>query len=245
MNILVNLLIDLTKLLGGNLGVSLIFIGVVSRVVFYPMLKTSYKHMDIQRQLKPKLDAIKKKYAGDRQKLNEEQAKIMMESGFNPLAGCLAPLVQLVVAIFLFYALKGLISSGVQTQFLYWDLAKPDTWSHVFGASGFAGQLPGVLVIFYAISTLIQSKMMLPQAVPVEKGDSKKELGKKEDFADALANSQGQFVLLMPLLIMFTVRLLPAGLALYLFVNTAVGIVLQYFISGWGGLTPWLKIVKK
>jgi len=241
MNTLVNLLIALTHLFGGNLGLSLIFIGIVSRVIFYPLLKSSYKHMAIQRDLKPKLDELKKKYANNKQKLNEEQAKLMLESGFNPLAGCLAPLVQIIVAIFLFIALRDLIKSGLSTEFLGWDLAKADT----FKISSISFAFPGLFVLIYALLTFVQSKMMLPQSVPAMKGDTKSELNKKEDLADALSASQGQFVLLMPLLILFTVRLLPAGLALYLLVNTLTGIILQYYISGWGAFEPWLKVLKR
>src|SRR3989304_2120511 len=111
MSIFVDLLISLTKIFGGNLGITIIVIGVASRVVFYPFLKSSLKQNQILKELKPKLDLAKKKHGANKQKLAEEQARIYKEAGFNPAAGCLGPIVQLVVAVILFNALNSLIKT--------------------------------------------------------------------------------------------------------------------------------------
>jgi YidC/Oxa1 family membrane protein insertase len=246
MNFFVDLLINLTKIFGGSLGITIIFIGVASRVIFYPFLKSSLKQNQILKELKPKLDSAKKKHGHDKKRHAEEQARIYKEAGFNPAAGCLAPIVQLVVAIILFNALRSLINTkGIETTFLIWDLRSPDILAKSFNLSGIASQLPGVLVILTAIATLVQAKMMLPEPVPFEKNDSLKEVDKKEGVAEALAASQGQFVFLFPLMILFTGRLFPAGLALYWLVSTLVGLVQQYYITGLGGLKPWLKFLQK
>ena len=94
MDIFVNLLSSLTKLFGGNLGITIIFVGVVSRIVFYPLLKSSLKQSKVLKELKPKLDAVKKKYPNDRSKQASEQARIYREAGFNPAASCISPLIQ-------------------------------------------------------------------------------------------------------------------------------------------------------
>lgn len=246
MNFFVELLINLTKIFGGNLGVTIIFIGIVSRVIFYPFLKSSLRQNQILKELKPKLDSAKKKHGHDKKKHAEEQARLYREAGFNPAAGCLAPIVQLVVAIILFNALQSLIGTkGIDTTFLIWDLRHPDLLGKSFSVDGLLAQLPGILVILTAIATLFQSKMMLPEPVPFEKSDSLKEVDKKEGVAEALASSQGQFVYLFPLMILFTGRLFPAGLALYWLVSTLIGLIQQYYISGLGGLRPWLKFLQK
>lgn len=247
MNFFVELLINLTKILGGNLGITIIFIGIVSRVIFYPFLKSSLKQNQILKELKPKLDSAKKKHGHDKKRHAEEQARIYKEAGFNPAAGCLAPIVQLVVAIILFNALRSLIGTkGIDTKFLIWhDLGSKDLLGETFPISGVLAGFPGILVILTAIATLFQSKMMLPEPVPFEKGDKLKEVDKKEGLAETLAASQGQFVYLFPLMILFTGTLFPAGLALYWLVSTLVGLIQQYYISGLGGLKPWLKFLQK
>lgn len=246
MQLFIDLLLTLTKIFGGNLGITIIVIGVASRIIFYPFLKSSLKQNQILKELKPKLDQAKKKHGSNKQKLAEEQARLYREAGFNPAAGCLAPIVQLVVAIFLFNALRSLLNTkGIDPTFLIWDLRHPDLLGKTLGVTGLLAAFPGILVILTAIVTLLQSKMMLPEPVPFEKADSLKEVEKKEDLSEALASSQGQFVYLFPLMILFTGRLFPSGLALYWLVSTAIGLVQQYNISGLGGLKPWVKFLVK
>jgi len=241
MSIFVDLLVSLTKVFAGNLGVTIIFIGVVSRMVFFPLLKSGHQQIKLQRDLKPKLDELKRKYKNDRRRQLEEQTKLFKESGFNPAVGCLASIVQLVVALILFNSLSGLLKAGLNNQFLSWNLAKPD----VFRISGIGMDLPGILVIFTALVTLVQSRMMLPEPLPLEKSDSNKEIQEKEGLTEALTSSQGQLVYLFPLIILFTGRIFPSGLALYWLVSTFTGVIQQYYISGLGGLSPWLKFLRK
>ncbi len=241
MDIFVDLLVSLTKVFGNNLGITIIFIGVISRVVFFPLLKSSHQQIKLQRDLKPKLDAIKKKYKDDRRRQMEEQQRLFQEAGFNPAIGCLAAIVQLVVAIILLNSLTGLLKAGLENHFLSWDLAKPDT----FRISGIGFDLPGIMLVLTAIATLIQSRMMLPEPIPLEKTDSKKEVGEKEDLTEALTSSQGQLVYLFPIIILFSGTFFPSGLALYWLVSTFTGVIQQYYISGLGGLKPWLKFLQK
>ena len=241
MDIFVNLLSSLTKLFGGNLGFTIIFVGVISRIVFYPFLKSSLKQSKVLKELKPKLDAIKKKYPNDRTKQASEQARIYREAGFNPAASCISPLIQLALAIILFNALTKLIHSGIDTNFLWFDLVKPNT----FKLSAIPFNLPGILVILTAVATLVQSKMMLPEPIPEEKQDSQVERKEKEDLSTALASSQGQLVYLLPLIILWSGTQFPAGLALYWLVSTLVGIYQQYTITGLGGIHSWVRLIRK
>lgn len=241
MDIFVDLLVSLTKIFSGNLGITIIFIGIASRVIFFPLLKSGHKQIKLQRDLKPQLDAIKKKHKNDRRRQLEEQTKLFQQAGFNPAVGCLSAIVQLVVAIILLNSLTGLLKAGLNNHFLSWDLAKPDT----FKIEGIPFDLPGILVVLTAAATFLQSKMMLPEPLPLEKSDSKKEVGEKGDLSEALASSQGQLVYLFPLIILFSGRIFPSGLALYWLMSTLTGVVQQYYISGLGGLSPWLKRLQR
>lgn len=240
-NVSVDILLALNKLLFNNLGLTIIVIGVLSRAIFYPFLKSSLKQSQIMRDLKPKLDDIKKKHGNNKAKHMEEQSKLYKEAGINPAAGCLAPLVQLVIAFLLFEALKRILGTGVETHFFFWDLAKFDSWS----LSAVPFKLPGILVLLTAVASLIQAKMALPAPLPKEKGDSKKEKAEKAGFAETLAASQGQFVYLFPFLILLWAAALPSGIFLYWLVSTLVAIFQQYYISGWGGLVSWVNLIKR
>jgi len=224
----------------GNLGVTIILIGIVSRILFYPFTKTSVKQSQKMRDMKPKLDELKKRHGEDKKRLAEEQAKLYKESGVSAL-GCLAPIVQLVVAIILFQVLLRFLNTGVDTSFLIWDLAQPDAYK----LENLPFNIPGILVAVTSIATFIQAKMTLPEPVHEYKSDSPKEKKEKQGLSDALSASQGQMVYLFPFLILFTGTLFPAGLALYWIVSTIIGIIQQYYIAGWGGLAPWVNRVWK
>ena len=54
----------------------------------------------------PQLQELRKKYKGDKQRLNEETMKFYKENGVNPLAGCLPMIPQMIVFFSLFSVLR-------------------------------------------------------------------------------------------------------------------------------------------
>jgi YidC/Oxa1 family membrane protein insertase len=56
----------------------------------------------------PQLQELKKKYKGDKQRLNEETMKFYKENGVNPLAGCLPMIPQMIVFFALFNVLRAI-----------------------------------------------------------------------------------------------------------------------------------------
>lgn len=237
---LVNLLVQLNNLLGGQLGITLIVIGVGIRLVFHPLLKKQQMHAKKMQGLQPKLKALKNQHGDDKTKFAQAQAQLFKDEGVNPAAGCLPLVVQIVVFGVLYNAISRLLKHGISTQFLMWDLGKPD----VFSVSGIPVPLPGVLILLAAASQLIMSKMMLPQAVPVNKEDKPKEKEQKTDLADDLAQAQGSMVYMFPLMFIFFGYRFPAGLSLYWASSTVVSLIQQYMISGWGGLEPLVKKIR-
>jgi len=59
-----------------------------------------------QARLQPKISEIQKKHAANKQKLNEEMAKLYKEEGVNPASGCLWSFIQMPIMIALFYAIR-------------------------------------------------------------------------------------------------------------------------------------------
>ena len=56
----------------------------------------------------PQLQELRKKYKGDKQRLNEETMKFYKENGVNPLAGCLPMIPQMIVFFALFNVLRAI-----------------------------------------------------------------------------------------------------------------------------------------
>ena len=231
----VNLILPLNKILFNNLGLTIIFIGILTRLVFWPLFSSQLRHTKAMSDLKPKLDEIKKKYKGDQKRQLEEQSKLFKSHGVSPLGGCLPTIVQLIVTILLYQVLFKLLKLDVDTQFLSWNLAKPDT----FHIQQIPFALPGLLVLLTAVATFIQSKMIIPQTANA-KPLSSKNGEEKPDFAEALQASSSQMVYFTPLLMLYIGTQLASGLALYWSVSTILAIIQQYQVTGLGGLRPWL-----
>jgi YidC/Oxa1 family membrane protein insertase len=83
-------------------GLIIILLTLLIRLAMFPlqfnMLKSSVK-MSI---LRPRLDAMKKKYKGDQQAMQMEQMKMYQEYGVSPLGGCLPMLLTMPIWIALY-----------------------------------------------------------------------------------------------------------------------------------------------
>lgn len=239
-DIAVSLVLLLYNLLFHNLGLTIIVIGILSRVVVWPLTQANLRYTKRMQAVKPQLDELKRKHGTDRKRHSEEQMKLFKAEGINPAAGCLPLVVQIAVVFFIYKVIEQLIHQNVNTGFLYLDLAFPDT----FKVGGVPFGLPGALVLLTAVATLVQTKMMLPLPVKINKEDKPKEKEEKQDVADAMVSAQSQMIFLSPLLIAYFGTTFPAGLSLYWLVTTLLAIWQQYLIGGWGGLNPWLKSLK-
>jgi YidC/Oxa1 family membrane protein insertase len=240
-NPILNLLVVFYVMTGQNMGLAIILLTILIRAILIPFVLPSIKNMQKQRDLQPEIEKLRKKYKYDKQKLAEEQMKLFKKHGLNPASGCLTQIVMIIVLIALYNVIRRFtvngdistindliyfaslkLSEGVNTSFWYMDLGKPDPFYVIPVVAGFM--------------QLLTSKMMKPY---VEEGE--KAAKKTPDKADDLAyNMQEQMLYLMPLMTVIIGASLPSGAALYILVTTIFSLVQQYFVSGWGGLKPWL-----
>ena len=89
-------------------GLSIVFLVMVMRLIMVPLF---VKQMHSQRKmaaLAPQVAALRKKYKGDKQTMNQEVMKLYQENGANPLAGCLPLVIQLPVFFALFNVLRAI-----------------------------------------------------------------------------------------------------------------------------------------
>jgi len=238
--------------LSGSLGLSIILFTVIIKAILTPLVMPSMKTMKKQRDLQPELDKLKEKYKHDKKKMAEMQMELFKQHGLNPASGCVTQIATIVVLIALygviqrfainadvdvlntliyFDAFKFKVGEVVNTQFLWWDLAKPDRF-FVFAL------LSGAL-------QFLASKMMMPYVEAGEKA-AQKTPDKKDDMA---YNMQEQMLYTMPVMNVIIGLTLPAGVVLYIIISTVFSIVQTYYVSGWGGLKPlvhklWKKLRK-
>ena len=218
-------------LFGGNLGLSIIAITLITKIVLLPLVIPSIRSAKKMQDLKPELDRLKQKYSTDKTKLQQAQMSLYKERGINPAAGCLPQIVQIVILISLYqvfiHFLKQSSIDGTDLNpfFLYLDLTKPDR-TYILPI------LAGLTQLFFSL--MMQSGIESHVKNPKKPADKKKE----EDNLEMASSMQQQMVYMMPLMTVIVSLNFQSGLVLYWVISTLFSIVQQYLFSGWGGIIP-------
>jgi len=211
---LTTILLFFYNLLGRNLGLAIIALTVILRILLFPLSLPAFRSAKAQRELKPKLDKLKKKYKNDRQKLSQAQLELFRQAGVNPFAGCLPQILQLLVLIALYQVFIGFLTKGeLNTQFLVWNLAQRDPYL--------------ILPLLAAAAQFLLSRMMLP-AVSEEESAVKATKKQTDDLATTM---QKQNLYLFPLLTVVFGLQLPSGLMLYWFVASLLQLGQQWWVG--------------
>ena|SRR3989344_5301715 len=242
-NPILNVLVGFYQLTG-NLGFSIVLLTILIRTILIPAMLPSMKTMQKQRELQPELDKIRKKFKHDKKKQAEMQMELFKKHGLNPASGCLTQIAMIVVLIALYGVIRRFTGGTnieeinshlylsflnldpveqIQIRFLWLDLTKPDPYY--------------VLAVLSGVFQLFQSKMTQPYVEIGEKA-AQKTPDKKDDIA---YNIQEQMLYTMPIMNFIIGVTLPAGVVLYILTTTIFSLVQTYFVSGLGGLKPWLK----
>jgi YidC/Oxa1 family membrane protein insertase len=227
---LINGMIWLSSILFNNFGLTVIVLTAVIFAVMYPLTMKQMRAAKAMQELQPKLQALQKKYAKDRQKLAQEQMQLMRESGASA-TGCLVPMViQMPIWIALYQAIIRVLAVTpedflslsrhlydwsvvyetlpLNSTFLWIDLSTPDY----------------ILALLVGAVMLLQQKMTTPQS------------------ADPKVAAQGKMMLfMMPAMFVFISITFPAGLALYWLTSSILRVVVQFFATGPGELKPWFQ----
>ncbi len=131
--LLLTLLYDLI----GNYGITLIVVTLIVKFALYPLYKKQILSTAGMADMQPKMQAIQRKYANDKEKLNQKMAELYEEEGFNPMSGCLPMVIQMFIIMGLFTLLRNpMLYIGdkhmyfaVHESFLWIkDLSQPDPW---------------------------------------------------------------------------------------------------------------------
>jgi YidC/Oxa1 family membrane protein insertase len=87
-------------------GGTIILLTVLLRLLLVPLFVKQIHASRKMQELNPQVQALRKKYKNDKQRMNQEVMKLYQEAGANPLSGCLPLLVQMPIFIGLFQVLK-------------------------------------------------------------------------------------------------------------------------------------------
>ncbi len=189
-------------------GITIIVFTVIVKTCLYPLYIKQTKSMARMSEVQPKMAALQKKYANDKETLNIKMAELYKEEKFNPMGGCLPMLIQMPIIMGLFALLRQPMQYmeddsmlfAVHESFLWiMDLSQPDKW---------------ILPILAGVATFISFYFNQQQT----------------DDSGAAAQMNGMMKMMkfiFPIMIVWMGRSFPAGLALY----WAIGQFMQIFFN--------------
>jgi len=251
----INVLMFIYQYLGQNFGIAVILFTLVIRLITHPLMVKQIKGSQAMQELqqdKRWLD-LQAKYKNEKEKLQQEQAKLIQELGVNPFSSCLPTLIQFPIIIGLYQAIIAASGNGpmellkltkhiypwlldvsnlipLNNQFLWMDLTQPE---RLF-IPGLSFGIP-VLTIIVVITSFLQTKLSMPP---------------NSNSKDQSARVNSMMSIYMPLLMGWISFSLASGLALYFVASNLIGI-LQYGLIGrlyWENIFPNRKkpaVVKK
>jgi len=219
-------------------GVAIILLVLVVRVILHPITKKSQVNMRLfaeqMQAIKPELDKLQQKYAGDPKKLQAEQVRFMREHNMNPVSGALGCLpmflqtpiwIALYAMLFFAYDLRhepafyGLFQLFAGWPFLA-DLSAAD---HFFGEFAEPKRLFGIvnltglnmLPLLMGVIFWIQQKYMTPTTTTLTPEQQTQ-----------------QKIMKVMMIVLFPVMLYnaPSGLTLYILTSSTIGIIESKYI---------------
>jgi YidC/Oxa1 family membrane protein insertase len=129
-----------------NYGIAIIFLTILVRIPFIPLINKGQKSMKKLQDIQPKMAEIREKYKSDPQRMQKELMELYKKHKVNPMGGCLPMLLQIPV----FFALYKVLMIAIELRgapFMLWitDLSSKDPYY--------------ILPIIMGVTMVIQQKM--------------------------------------------------------------------------------------
>jgi YidC/Oxa1 family membrane protein insertase len=222
---MLNVLVALSHYLFNNFALTIVVLTLIIRFILLPLTVKQLKATKAMSSLQPKLLELQRKYAKDKQRLAQEQMQMYRESGVSPV-GCAIPMVvQMPIWIALYQSIMLALAVNPEgllnlSKYLY---AWPVVFSKLPLEQGFLWMNLAtgdtILALLVGVSMWVQQKMVTPPST------------------DPRQAQQNRLMLwMMPIMFTFFSLSFPSGLALYWVVSNVFSIVVQYYVTGWGGL---------
>ena len=257
-------LVVLDKLLG-NMLLAILALTVIIRVITMPITRKQLVASRQTQLLQPEIKEIQRKYKGDRIKAQNATQEFYRQRGINPAGGCLPMVVTtgLLIPMYSVFSqgltnyditrmlrvgpidfgqLLGITCPGAATgpQFnpvhgyvtnaclgssstifgIDWGIPEPYTTGlFVFGFG------LSILAIISSLVQLISSRQLLPPQDPRTADDTN-------------VKTQRQMAYFLPFISILYGGVVPAGLMLYWIASSAIAVVQQFLVVGFGGIFP-------
>ena len=220
---ILNLLVFFYNIIPGNdIGVAIVVLTAFIRLILYPLNQQSIKSQKALKDLQPKIDELKKKYANDK----TEQGRAMMDlykaEKVNPFSSCLPLLIQFPFLIAVYYVFRDGLTGNKALESVYSFISRPESLSPITLGFFDLSKSSVVLAVLAGAAQFWQAKMMITTRPPQNMPGAKDE--------DMMAIMNKQMVYFMPVMTIFIGLTFPGGLTLYWLVTTLLTGLQQVYI---------------
>ena len=239
-------------------SVAIIVLTVVIMALLTPLTVKSTRSMLAMQVLQPEMQKLRAKYKGpeNRQQLNEEMMKLYKEHGVSPTGGCLPMFLQMPAFIVLYDVIRGLantvkrgtlLGTGVKKctatvcatpryvphgSAIYHDLLKTPGVMHSIGLNLAAKPLTHRAnwydyIPYFALVLAAVALQYFQMAQMTRRN-------KKSGTAQQVPKQMQSMQRIMPLIFAYIYFLVPAGVAVYMVVSSAIRVVTQDVMFRYG-----------
>jgi len=197
-------------------GMSIIIFTLIVRGCLFPLYASQIKGQLKMADIQPKMQAIQKKYADNREELGRAMQKLYKDEGYNPMMGCLPLVIQMPILMGLFYMLRNpgmyvdsarIVVASHESFLWLQDLSQPDTW---------------LLPLVTGFTTFLSMSMT---------GMGGAGMGGGSDMSAQMAPMMKVMRVFMPIFIFVIGRQMPAGLCVYWFIGNLFTVVQTWMLK--------------
>lgn len=215
-----------------SFGLAIVILTILIRLALYPLNQKQMLSMQHMQKIQPRLKVLQKKYANDKEKLNQETMRLYKENKVNPAAGCLPLLVQLPILILLFNVLRTYDFAG--TSFLG-ILLGSSTTAGLAQAVGVAADANGNYGIMSVLAGIAQNPAGLSN-VGLYLANTVLLVGisfltwAQQKLSSGSNPQMAMMNTIMPFFMAFICLSMPGGVMLYWGLSSLIGVAQQYFV---------------
>jgi len=234
---LINVMVALTAICFGSYGLAILVFTVISRVLLFPFTLKMLNSMKALQAIQPQMQELQKKYS-DPKRRQEETMRLYKESGVNPL-GCLSgQIIQMPLFIALYQVIRvtlggspeGILDLSSRLYDIPFIQNQIPLARHFLGMDlGANGGIPLLVLVFIAM--WLQQRISSGRtATTTVQSDQQRQTAQMMQW-------------MMPAIFSWFVLFSPAGVGIYWFASTVIGVALQWAFVGpgdftWGSLVP-------
>jgi YidC/Oxa1 family membrane protein insertase len=226
---LFNLLVFFTQHLPNkSLGWGIVLLTVLVRLLLFIPNQKAMKSQRNMQKLQPKLEEVKKKFAGDQQKIAMKTMELYKTHKISPVSSCLPMLFQIPIMLGVYYIVRDGLSPHM---------------AHLLYSFQQNVVITNVDSLFLGIDLLKKNIYVLPAVVGIAQWiaiklsfiSKKKKSGGKSAKKEGMGGQMEQMNVVMqwgmPLMIAFFTRSFPAAVGIYWLTSTLFGIAQQKYVN--------------